>query len=201
MIYQFQIFRAVYEEGGFSKGSKRLGLTQSAVSQQIKSLEENLKTPLFNENDRSTPSLAGEFLYRESGKILAGIEDIKNGISNLKNIIRGKITFGMIDVAAISLLPKTLKLFKNKFPEVQMEAKVKPSGELMQMVDNYQLDFCISVIHNLMSDHEFNVIYKDSIVAVVEKNSPIAKKKEVCIDDLKGEPLILYPSASYSRKL
>lgn len=201
MIYQLEIFKKVYEIRNFSKASKELGLTQSAVSQQIKTLEEELGIRLFDATDRSIPTPAGDYLYREAGRLLSHLQDIKNSIGNLKQIIKGKIVFGMIDVAAINLMPKILKRFRNRYPDVEMEAQVKPSGELVKMVEDFKIDFCIAVEHDIAPFLESKVIYEDSIVAIVNKKSKYFRAKQINIPDLKGEPLILYPSASYSRIL
>ncbi|MFH1652907.1 MAG: LysR family transcriptional regulator [Pseudomonadota bacterium] len=201
MIYRLNIFRCVYEERGFSLAAKRLGLTQSAVSQQVKLLEEELDVKLFEQNDRSNPTNAGDYLYKKSGLLLTLFDDLKSDMMSLEGKIKGRTKFGMIDVAAISLLPKILKKFKLKFPDVQMEAEVKPSGELIRLVDDYRLDFCVAVAYDLEEHLEKRVLYRDSIVAMVNRNSPMTKQKQISIKNLKGEPLILYPASSYSRKL
>lgn len=201
MIYRLKIFRVVYEEKGFSIAAKRLGLTQSAVSQQIRALEDEFGVRLFAKENRSSPTTAGDYLYKEAGKLLGTYGDIKNKIVNLEKIVKGSVEFGMIDVAAIALLPKILKKFKQKYPAVELQAVVKPSGELLMMVEDYRLEFCIAVSHDVDAKFVKRGIFKDSIVAVVNKKSPLAGKKEITIEELRGEPLILYPLASHSRRL
>ena len=201
MFYRLQVFRAVYEEGGFSKAARRLGLTQSAVSQQIRALEDEFQVALFGEKKRSDPTKAGDYLYHESGRLIASLEDIKRSLLALKGEMKGRVEFGMIDVAAIGLLPNILKKYKQLHPDVDLSAKVRPSGELLAMVEDFSLDFCVAVAHQVGEAFESRSVYKDSIVAIVNKKSPLVNKKEITIDELKGEPLIVYPGASHSRKL
>lgn len=201
MIYQLRIFCCVYEKKGFSEAAKSLGLTQSAVSQQIKTLEGELGVLLFDPSDRKRPTSEGDFLFKESFKLLSEIDYIKSSVKNLKRVESGKIKFGMIDTAATGLLPKILKRFKQKYCGVELEALVRPSGELVKSVENYQLDFCVAVCHDLSTSLRAKVFYRDSIVAVTPHKSPLAKRSTISIRELKGEPLILYPIGSYSRSL
>jgi len=199
-IHRLQIFCEVYRQRNYSLAAKKLGLTQSAVSQQVKAFEEYLGVKLFDAKDRSDPTAAGSYLYNEGVRILAELEDVENGIRHVSGVGTGTVRFGMIDVAAIWLLPGVLGCFKAEYKRVKLEAVVKTSGELIEMVEQHALDFAMVVINEIPEALAARKVYSDSIVAVVPGRSPL-NRKHISIRDLKGEPLILYPMSSHSRKL
>lgn len=199
-LKKLNIFCEVCRQKSYSLAAKKLGLTQSAVSQQVKSLEADLGVELFDEKLRTLPTAAGDYIYNEGTRILSHIKDVENGLKHVTGIGRGLIRFGMIDVAAISLMPKVLGRFKGAHPNVKLDAEVRTSGELVDMVERYELDFAVVVTNELPETLVRKDIYSDSIVAVVKKNSPL-DKKHISVKSLKGEPLILYPTTSHSRRL
>jgi len=199
-IQRLRIFCEVYRQGGFSAAARRLSLTQSAVSQQVRALERELGAALFDQAHRNRPTAAGDFLYKEAGLIIAAVEDARRGVRGVTGVGAGSVKFGMIDVAAIELMPGVLASFKRAHPNVKVEAVVKTSGELMEMVDNHELDFAIAVTNRVPQDFVSRHIYSDSIVAVVPRLSKFSRKV-ISLLDLRGEPLILYPLSSHSRML
>lgn len=199
-IKQLEIFCEVYRQKGFSQAAKRLGLTQSAVSQRIRALEQELESPLFDPGNRSSPTAAGDFLYNEARLILAQVVDLKGKIAHVSGVGGGAVRFGMIDVAAIKIMPRVLKKFKIKYPQVKLEAVVKATGELIEMVEGNSLDFAVAVTEGIPDVLAYENVHADSIVAVVPKDSQLSKQR-LSIVDLKGEPLILYPPQSHSRHI
>lgn len=199
-IRKLEIFREVCRQKGYSAAAKRMGLTQSAVSQQIKLLEEELGVLLFEQGNRSEATSAGEYLMAEASLLLSHIDDIRNGVRHAAGVGGGTVRFGMIDVAAIDLLPRVLKRFKAAYPNIKLEAVVKATGELVEMVEASRLDFAVTVINNIPESLSSHDVYRDSIVAIVPKGFS-SRHDRLSVKDLKGEPLILYPPSSYSRKI
>lgn len=199
-IQRLRIFCEVYRQGGFSPAARKLGLTQSAVSQQVRVLERELGVELFDDDHRNRPTAAGDYLYKEGGLILASSDDVRQGVRQAAGVGAGRVRFGMIDVAAIEFMPKVLSKFKKDYPKIEVEAVVRPSGELVSMVEDHRLDFALAVTNRLPEGLTAQTIYADSIVAVVPRGSSHSKSS-ISVADLKGEPLILYPMSSHSRIL
>ncbi|MFH0800447.1 MAG: LysR family transcriptional regulator [Pseudomonadota bacterium] len=199
-IRRLKLFCEVCRQGSYSLAAKKAGLTQSAVSQQVRALERDLGVALFDADDRSRPTAAGDFLFREGGRLLAQMDDVENGIRHVAGVGAGTVRFGMIDVAAIWLLPGVLTRFKEAYPQVKVEAVVKTSGELIELVERHAIDFAIVVTNRIPDSLVKKDIYEDSIVAVVPRRSHL-NRRQISVRDLRGEPLILYPASSYSRML
>lgn len=199
-LRRLTIFCDVYRLRSYSAAAKALRLTQSAVSQQVRALEGELCVSLFDANDRSSPTAAGDYLAKEGRRILAQIGDLENGVRHAAGLGEGRVRFGMIDVAATGLLPRVLRRFSGAHPQVRLEALVKTSGELVGMVERHELDLAVVVANHLPEAIAKKEIYEDSIVAVVPSGSPLGKRR-LSVRDLRGEPLILYPLSSHSRML
>lgn len=199
-IPALKIFCEVYKQKGFSKASEKLSLTQSAVSQRVKALEIELGVPLFDDANRNCPTAAADYLFEEASLLLAQVEAMKNGVLSASGLGSGSVKFGMIDVVAINLMPKVLKTFSQKYPKVRLEASVKATGELVEMLARNEIDFAVAVTNNVRPPFEKNDIFDDSIVAVLPAG-PRPNKKIYSIEDLKGEPLILYPETSHTRQV
>ena len=199
-INRLRVFCEVYRQRGFSTAARKLGLTQSAVSQQVRTLERELGVDLFDPASRASPTAAGDYLYREAGLILAAVGDARRGVRDASGVGAGSVKFGMIDVAAIELMPGVLASFKRAHPQVRVEAVVRASGELIDMVQGHELDFAVAVTNRVPEGLVTRPIYSDSIVAVVPRGSPFAGS-DISLARLRGEPLILYPLSSHSRRL
>ncbi|MFA4973157.1 MAG: LysR family transcriptional regulator [bacterium] len=199
-LKRLKIFCEVYRQRGFSPAARRLKLTQSAVSQQVRALEKELGVALFDPVARQHPTAAGDFLYREGALILAAADDVQRGIAAAGGVGSGKVKFGMIDTAAIEIMPRVLSAFKRENPEVEIEAVVKASGELVDMVAGHEIDFAVAVTNRIPEGLVASTVYRDSMVAVVPQGSEFVGRS-ISLRELRGKPLILYPLSSHSRML
>lgn len=197
-LRRLHIFCEVSRLRSYSGAAKGVGLTQSAVSQQVRALEAELSVALFDAKDRTVPTAAGDYLFREGERILALVRDVENGVRHAAGLGSGTVSFGMIDVAATQLLPQALAAFTERHAQVTVEALVKTSGELIGMAERFELDFAVVVTNHLPEALEHQDLHNDSIVAVVRKRSPL-DRPALSIADLRGEPLIIYPSSAHSR--
>jgi DNA-binding transcriptional LysR family regulator len=197
---RLRIFCEVYRLRSYSQAARRLHLTQSAVSQQMRALERELTVELFESASRTFPTAAGDVLFKEAGLILAEIEDLRRGVLAAAGSGAGVVRLGMIDVAAVDLLPRALARFRREHPQIKVEAVVKTSGELLEMVERGELDVAVAVINRVPAVMSVRELRTDHIVAIVPRGSPL-KRRELKLRDLRGQPLILYPGSSLTRQV
>lgn len=197
---RLEVFCEVHRQGSYSRAARRLGLTQSAVSQQVRALERDLGVALFQEEDRTAPTAAGASLFGEAQLLLAAVDDLIAGVRDVAGIGTGRVRLGMIDVAAIELMPPVFKVFKREHPAIVLESVVRTSGELIDLVAAGELDCAVVVTNEAGGELARRDIYEDSIVAVVPTESRFAGRR-IDIAALRGEPLILYPPSSHSRRV
>ncbi len=134
-------FIAVAEEGGFTRAARRLNRTQSAVSMQIRRLEDVLGAKLFADRKRARLSHAGERIIGHARRIVA-LNDEAVGRAQATDVA-GRVRIGTPDDYAAFLLPPVLKRLSLTYPHIEVEVRCAQSFELIRAVDHGQLDLAI----------------------------------------------------------
>jgi DNA-binding transcriptional LysR family regulator len=133
---------AAQELGGFNRAADHIGRSQSAVSQQIRKLEEQVGEPLFRKEGRGLmPTEAGEVILRYAKRILDLNDEAITAIRGIA--IAGAIRFGVPSDLAETWLPKVLGQFKRAHPAVLIEAIVDRNALLLERLDKGQLDLAL----------------------------------------------------------
>jgi len=128
---QLQSFCAIADCGSFTEAARRVNKTQSAVSMQIKRLEERLGDELFARDGRTVLlTEAGEALYARARRMLRLNAEIVDMFSD--EDLAGTIHFGIPDDYAVKLLPVILKRFQKTHPRIVVDVRCQPSRELLE---------------------------------------------------------------------
>lgn len=128
---QLQSFCAIADCGSFTEAARRVNKTQSAVSMQIKRLEERLGDELFVRDGRTVLlTEAGEALYARARRMLRLNAEIVDMFSD--EDLSGTIHFGIPDDYAVKLLPVILKRFQKTHPRIVVDVRCQPSRELLE---------------------------------------------------------------------
>ncbi|MFD0321379.1 LysR family transcriptional regulator [Lysobacter gummosus] len=137
-------FVAVTESGGFTRAAERLHLTQSAVSHQIRRLEEQLGCSLLHRTTRRlTLTEDGEDFLRHAEQILQSLDALSRRFQ--PSPITGVVRFGVPENFIGDRLPNLLCQFARAFPAVRMDISVSMSMDLRQMVDADELDLAVVI--------------------------------------------------------
>lgn len=191
-IRQLQYFVGIAETGRFSEASRMLFVTQSAVSQQIKQLEEELGTQLFVRQSHSVIlTESGQELLPLAKKVLHGVTECRDRISDLKGLLCGTLNIGL----TYSLEPyirETMLTFMSNYPKVKVNAHYKRLTELLRMLKDNEIDIMFSMMPT--SPHEFvdSIHLTEYRLAAIMRNThPLAKKELLNFSDLMPHKLIL----------
>jgi DNA-binding transcriptional LysR family regulator len=139
---QLQSFCAIADCGSFTEAARRVNKTQSAVSMQIKRLEERLGADLFLRDGRTmvlTPE--GEALYGQARRMLRLNAEIIDNFSN--DDLSGSIRFGVPDDYAVRLLPVILSSFQKTHPKIVVDVRCQPSEELLEGMRTGRYDLIV----------------------------------------------------------
>lgn len=144
MIPELRTFIAVARHGTFAAAGERIGLTQSAVSSQIKRLEESLGFALFDRTGRSAT------LNAAGGETLARAEEIVGLFAKLGELPSDENAHGLLRIGAIasvqsSLLARALVPFRQKFPQLRLRIVPGLSMDLMNQLDAGEIDTAIVI--------------------------------------------------------
>lgn len=191
-IRQLQYFVGIAETGRFSETSRLLFVTQSAVSQQIKLLEEELDTQLFVRKAHSAVlTESGKELLPLAKNVLRGVEACHDRISDLKGLLCGTLNIGL----TFSLEPyirETMLAFMSRYPKVKVNAYYRGLSDLLAMLRNHEIDIMFSMMPT--SPHEFIAsipLMEYRLAAIMRKSHPLAKKEHLHFADFMPHKLIL----------
>ena len=169
-----------------------LFVTQSAVSQQIKLLEEELGTQLFVRQAHSVMlTESGRELLPLAKNVLNGVVECHNRISDLKGLMCGTLNIGL----TYSLEPyvrETMLAFMTRYPKVRVNAYYKSLGDLLRMLKDHEIDIMFSMMPT--SPHDFaesTPILEYRLAAIMRKSHPLASRKILRFSDFLPHKLIL----------
>jgi len=153
---QLKSFCAIADCGSFTEAARRVNKTQSAVSMQIKRLEERLGHPLLSREGRGvTLTQHGEGLYARARKMLKINAEIMDEFTD--EDLAGKIHFGLPDDYAVRLLPAILKSFQKTHPRIIVDVTCLPSEELLEGMKRGKFDI---VIFTQGTNREFGELFR-----------------------------------------
>lgn len=191
-LRQLKYFVGIAETGRFSEASKQLFITQSAVSQQIKALEEELGTQLFVRQSHSVLlTESGRELLPLAKQIIRNVGQCYDRISDLKGLMRGELNLGLTYTLEPYVRPTMLEFMKTHF-KVKANAYYRNLPDLLRMLRTGEIDIMFSMMPT--SPHEFAdsvplMTYR--LAAIMRKTHPLAKKSELSFNDLLPQRLIL----------
>lgn len=155
---------AIHETGNFSKAGELLFRTPSAVSMQVKRLEDMLGRPVFNRDSRTvTLTSEGETLITHARRLLALNREMMAKFQTPD--ISGEVRLGAVDNTAEQVLPDTLKRFAETHPGIAVEATVENSAELAARVKAGKLDLAlITATTNEYAGLPVELLYSEELV-------------------------------------
>ncbi|WVE39716.1 LysR family transcriptional regulator [Priestia megaterium] len=190
-ITQLQVLVKTIDTGSFTKASQALNMTQPAVSHAISNLEADLGVKLLL-RDRKR----GLILTDIGGRILVHIRAILNHIEKVEQEVAaekgfevGTIRIGSFPSASTQFLPKIIKVFKQKYPSLQLNVHEGTLDEIKGWLKSKVIDIGFIVLPSKGMDTV--PIAKDEMVVLVPKTHVLSKKNSISINDLDNEPLIL----------
>lgn len=191
-LRQLKYFVKVAEALNFSEAAKALLITKSTLSQQIRQLEEQMDTQLF-ERDKHAVCLteAGRELLPYAKQTLSAADDCFERILELQKLLRGTLNIG-VTYSFSPILTETLLDFAKSYPQVKQNIHYKPMEELMQMLERNELDFVLAFKPSTRHDNiESHVLFDNHLAAIVRNGHPLANKDKITIADLERYDIAL----------
>ena len=137
-----RVFLVVYKTGSMTKAAKELHLTQSGVSQQIKSLEDALSITLFDRiSRRIVPTSEADSLFLECSGRLGDLEGALERISSDQSELNGTVKVGFPPIFGNHIVLPAIAEFSRKFPKVRFDLTIESNEDIIRLVLNGHLDF------------------------------------------------------------
>jgi DNA-binding transcriptional LysR family regulator len=201
-LEQLRHFYTVAETGSFTEASRKLLLTQPAVSNQIRKLEEDIGQKLFERQGRRVQlTRAGEILYAHTRKIFQQLREAEGILEDLKSLETGSLSLGTVDVVSIYVLPQIFREFHEKYPRVEISIQVDNSTNISRGVLEGEFDLGFVTLPVEENNLNWIPIYQDQMRVIAPAGHPLTNKKTVSLADLEQTTLIIYKKGSVTRKI
>jgi len=199
---QLEMFQAVAEQGTFTKAASQLHVSQSAVSRQVKLLEDELGQALLHRGARAVRlTQAGEVLLKTANRIRRELQDAVWQLSERKQLGGGSLRLGGGMTVCMYILPRLLKRFRKLYSGVELQVTSGTSETILRLVRQHEVDLGLLTLPIVARDLEIVPVLKEEMVVVTAPRHPLSKRREVDAKALGRFPLILYESGSNTRKV
>lgn len=186
--------RAISECGGLARAADRLNITQSALSHQVKGLEEQIGVELFVRRSKPmTLSAAGQRLLRLAEQVLPQIEAVEQDFAGLKSGKTGRLHIAIECHACFEWLFPVLELFRRAWPEVDVDIRPGLQFQALPALQKEEVDLVVSSDPEALPGVEFAPLFDYEPVFLASAAHPLAAKAHVEAEDFAGQTLITYP--------
>ncbi|HVP21696.1 MAG TPA: LysR family transcriptional regulator [Anaerolineaceae bacterium] len=198
--YELQVFLAAAEEESFSAAGRRLHITQSAVSQEIHSLEQQLQVELFHrdgprvsltEDGRALMPMAREYVHLSSR--------IEESMAARRGMVTGQLTIGCTSTPGKYTLPWLVGSFCQEYPLVKIAVEIVKRADLVQKLEQHAIDLGLMSGQVEHPDLIYDEFMQDNLVLIVPARHSFANQEVVSPEQLKGQTVILREEAAGTR--
>ena len=200
---QLAAFCEVVERKSFSHAAERLGVTQPAVSLQVRSLEKRLGTKLLDRSGRRVePTEAGQRLYRLAQRMLTLEDQLLEEVSSADavGVLRGELALGASTGPGGTVVPVLLGEFQREHPELSVALSISDTNRVIEQVAERELELGIVGASPRHRGVVFEPFFRDEVILVVPPGHRFAGE-EISLADLRGEPLILMQEGAGVRQV
>lgn len=202
-IREIKTFLQAAQSGSFVKAAQSLGYSQAAVTIQIKHLEEELGTVLFDRIGKQTQlTESGRTFEGRAKRILREIEEAKAEIGN-QGEIKGELRIGTIESIGAVLMPELITQLHQDYPLITVELELDSPPNLLEQLNKNQLDI-VYLMEKQVRDMNFVKVMEipEEIVAVTNASHPLANRDSLSLDEILSQHVILTEKgASYREAL
>ncbi len=194
------VFVTVVQNESFSKAAKELHMTQPAVSQYIRTLEESLGARLLERTNKYVRlNKTGEIVFHHDKEIIGLYSKMQHLVEDVTNKPQGDITIGASYTFGEYVLPHILSVLQKKYPAIQPTVTIANTKTIAELVESHQLD--VGIVEGELTDNELieEKLAKDYMVVVASQKHPLLEKEIVTSEALEKERWILREEGSGTR--
>ena len=194
---------SVEETGSITAAAREHFVTQPAVSMQLKKLQEELGTLLFEIVGREVRfTAAGRMVLDYARRISVLEREMEGEISGIAGLIRGEVSIGTIDAASIYILPAVYSSFRRQYPGIDIQVDVSPTLPLVERMLDGKLDFVVGTLDGEKHPGaEETEIFREELIPIAPPGHPAAAKRGVDVETFAGHPFISFHRESLTRRM
>lgn len=191
-IHQLRYFCAIAATGSFTRAAQQEHLAQPSLSQQIRKLEDELGTRLFDRLGKSVRLTSfGEAFLPRAQSILRQVGDAKQEMEEMAGGERGKLVVGSIPTIAPYFLPECLASFGKKYPQIRTSVVEDLTAELLDHVQNGTIDLAFMVLPVPGAQFVCQELLRERLYLVVPRQHRLASRPSAQLKQVEHDPFLL----------
>src|SRR5256714_13400929 len=198
---QLATFVFVAKLKSFSRAGQKVFRSQSAVSAQIRQLEQAYHARLLDRSAKSvelTP--AGQVLFEFAERLLRLRDESVQVVADRGNVVQGPVVFGANEATCLYLLPDIFAEFRRRFPQVHISIYRNFSHKILQRVEDGSVDVGIVSLPAKSPNLKVHPIHRDRLRFMVSSRNPLAHRSKITLEEVASQPLI-FPRTGYTRQV
>lgn len=201
-LRQLRYFLEVARQEHVTRAAQTLHITQSTLSHQLRQLEEELRTPLFDRVGRQIQlTQAGRMFAKFASRALRDIEDGRLALQSLNGLQSGELRVGVITTYTNSLLPQAILAFTNRHPGIHLQIEDLPASQIAERMLAGSLDLGLAFTVTESPGLEAEALFSERLVLLVGKDHPLAGRDSVQGRDLAKLKIVMQSRQYASRQL
>jgi len=198
---QLATFVYVAKLKSFSRAGQKVFRSQSAVSAQIRQLEQAYHARLLDRSAKSvelTP--AGEVLFEYAEKMLRLRDESVQVVADRGNVVQGPVVFGANEATCLYVMPDIFAEFQRRFPLVRISIYRNFSHKILQRVEDGSIDVGIVTLPTKSPNLKVHHIHRDRLRFMVSTRNPLAQRSKLTLEEVASQPLI-FPRTGFTRQV
>ncbi|MCE2458866.1 MAG: LysR family transcriptional regulator [Dehalococcoidia bacterium] len=200
-FHRLFIFHTVARLGSFTRAASELGISQPAVSIQVKELERSLDTTLLIRM-RSGVSLTdtGETVYDYTRRIFTLADEMTNAIQDLTGLESGRLTIGSSTTPGEYILPFAIGKFRERYPKVEVSLAISNTRNVIDQILSRELDLGMAGAPVDIRGLASFLYVNDEVVLVTAPTHPLARRRSLKVQDVVDEAFLMRETGSATRR-
>lgn len=192
-LFQLRCFVAVAEELHFGRAARRLHMTQPPLSRQIQLLEQAVGVQLLERTSRSVRlTAAGAVLLRDAAGLLRQAQNAAEAAARTGRGEAGRVVVGYTAVTGYALIPGLLAAAGRALPDIRIVLEEMVSSEQLRALEEDRLDLGFVRPLHAAGPLRYQRVAREPMLLALPAKHPLARKRRVRMEDLAGQPLIMY---------
>jgi LysR family cyn operon transcriptional activator len=201
-IRQLRYFLEVADAGNFSRAAKRLGVSQPAISQQMRDLEAGLRAVLLQRRGKRVSLTTAGLIFQEHARaILHQVEKSLQDVGSEPGELQGTLRVGIIPYLSLALLPRLLGLFSEENPGLDLSISEISSTDIETSLEEGKLDVGLGWVTRHSPNLRYEHLCNDEFTVVVAESHPWAKRRVVELSELHRQRLVQLPDTYVMRRM
>ncbi|MFF5995541.1 LysR family transcriptional regulator [Lysinibacillus sp. KU-BSD001] len=190
-LIKYEILQTVAEVQSFTKAAQQLGLTQSAISHAISSLEKEFGFPLIHRSRTGVKlTTDGQTMLLAMRKVLQAEELLQQQAAHITGVTKGTVRIGLISSISTKWMPSIIRVMEQRYPGIKIELREGDYYEIEQWLVSGEID-CGFLNRASFKQFRYIPLIKDPLMCIVSSNSPLYEQKLIDLKEIENEHFIM----------